>query len=79
MRESKYIKLVREDFPQAKMLIDQGLITEQSAEVYAIRKKYKEIRPTVETSKEAIEALSEEFPKSEASIYLYTRDIVINF
>lgn len=70
-------EIVLRDFPQAEELIKEGVITERSAEIYAIRRRFLEIKDKHQYTKDACIQLEEEFPKSERSIYRYVRSLVI--
>lgn len=73
----KPIEIVLKDFPEAKRLLAADLITERSAEIYAIRKRYIEIKDCFTTMRDCIEQLEVEFPKSDRTIYRYIRSMVI--
>lgn len=72
-----YKKEIIGDYPQASELITAGLITDKAAQIYCIRKKFREIAPNCESRSQAIYRLAHEFKKSEESVYNYVRSIVI--
>lgn len=75
--KKKPIEIVLSDFPEAKRLLAADLITERSAEIYAIRKRYEEIKDCFPTLRDCIEQIETEFPKSDRTIYRYIRTMVI--
>lgn len=72
-----YIKQVISDYPQAKELSEIGLITEKAAQIFVIRKEFREIAPNCCSRSEAIYKLAYKHNKSEESVYNYVRSIVI--
>jgi hypothetical protein len=71
------VEIVLRDFPNAGELIDCGLISERRAEMYAVKRRYEEIKPDFEFIRDACEKLEKEFPKSDKTIYKYIRSIVV--
>jgi len=69
--KSEYKEIILSDYPEADRIINSGLITDYTAEIYAIQKRYSEIKSGIRTISEAAVILSEEFPKSEHSIRKY--------
>lgn len=77
MNSKDYKRIIIEDYPASVDLFEAGLISERNAEIYCIQKRFREIMPECENKSDACYRLSEEFPKSEKSIYNYIRSVVI--